>query len=245
MTFPPLVGCTVVVTRAAEQAGPLVAMLQEAGAEVVEVPLIRTVPPDDGGAALRSALADLGRYAWVIVTSPNGAVAVRDHLRKRPVGHPLVAAVGPATAATLDRVVDLIPDRHLAEGLLEVFPDAPADGGRVLLPQADRARPALADGLRARGWEVDAVVAYRTVPVEPAPEVRQAVSVADALLLASGSAAESWARSFGTWTPPVVVTIGPITSAAARRLGLKVHAEATDHSLGGLVNALSAAIGAQ
>lgn len=234
-----------VVTRAAEQAGPLVRLLEAAGAAVIQVPLIRTIPPEDGGASLHDALAHLDRYDWVVVTSPNGARAVADALTARPVGSPRLAAVGPATAEALGRAVDLVPHDHLAEGLLAVFPSPPIGGGRVLLPQADRARALLAEALRKLGWEVDAVVAYRTVPVDPDPQVREAALGADALLLASGSAAASWARAFGGRTPPFVVTIGPITSDAARRHGLKVHAEATDHSLGGLVSALSALVGAQ
>lgn len=236
-----LAGRRVVVTRAAEQAGPLVELLRAEGAEVVEVPLIRIVEPADGGAALARSLASLERYDWLVVTSPNGARAVREALADRPLGAPQVAAVGPATAAELGRPVELVPERSVAEGLLEVMPSAPP-GGRVLLPQADGARAALAEGLRAAGWQVDAVEAYRTVPVDPDPGLLAEAEAADALLLASGSAARAWAAATAR-TPRHVVTIGPVTSEVARDLGLKVDAEAADHSLAGLIDALTALLG--
>lgn len=233
----PLHGRRVVVTRAAEQGGPLAELLRARGAEVIEVPLIRIEPAADGGRALAEALAELDRYDWVLVTSPNGARAVRDALRARPPGRPLVGAVGWATAEALERPVDLVPPRQLAEGLLEAVPPPP-DGGRILLAQADGARDVLAEGLREAGWQVDAVVAYRTVAHEPPEDlVRQAME-ADALLLASGSAARSWVRAAGQ-VAPAVITIGPITSGVARDLGLKVAAEATDHSLAGLIEVLT------
>jgi uroporphyrinogen-III synthase len=246
----PLAGRRVVVTRAAEQAGSLVTMLRAAGAEVIEVPLIRVEDPGDGGRALRAALDSLDQYEWLIVTSPNGALRVRAAVQARRPGHPHVGAVGPATAAALGRPVDLVPRRHLAEALVEEMPPprGTRDGEpvpRVLLAQGDRARPVLADGLARAGWTVDTVEAYRTVPVDPAPDLRERALAADALLLASGSAAEAWVRAFGTSAPAAVISIGPVTTRVANDAGLKVHAEAADHSLAGLVDALTAEVGAR
>lgn len=238
MSASPLAGRRVVVTRAAEQAGPLVRALVERGATVVEVPLIEIADPDDRGAALAAALARLDRYDWVVVTSPNGARRVRDALSTRPPGRPRLAAVGAATADALGRAVDLVPRRQVAEGLLAELPDGP---GRVLLVQGDRARTVVADQLRDRGWQVDAVVAYRTLAVSAVtlpPEARSA----DAVTFTSGSTAEAWASAVGTWTPPVVVAIGPVTARVAARAGLKVTHVAADHSLDGVVAALEAAL---
>ena len=136
-----------------------------------------------------------------------------------------------------------MPDRFVAEGLVEAFPDPPAGGGRVLLAQAEAARPVLADGLRARGWDVSTVVAYRTVPVTPPPELVQAAAAADAIAFTSGSTVDGYVRAAGVGAvPSVVVAIGPVTSAAVAAHGLEVAAEADPHSLAGLVEATVAAL---
>ena len=244
MTALPLAGRRVVVTRAADQAGDLADLLRQAGAEPVVVPLIEIAAPTDGGAALDDAMKRLDEYDWLVVTSPNGATRVAAGLtatRASGAAPDLrVAAVGSSTASGLGRPADLVAERQNAEGLLEVFPDGP---GRVLVAQADRARPTLVDGLIAKGFVVDAVPAYRTVSVRPdRGDMLRALS-ADAVLFASGSAAVAWHEVFGTSTPPLVVAIGPSTAVAADRIGLKIDVVATDHSLDGLVTCLMTYLG--
>jgi uroporphyrinogen-III synthase len=138
-----------------------------------------------------------------------------------------------------DRAVDLVPQRQHAVALLDAFTSAVAAPERVLVAQADRAADTLALGLDRAGHDVTAVVAYRTELQLPAPG---ATAGADALLLASGSAAQAWAAAregdATIETPPIVVSIGPTTTAVAEKLGLKVAATATDHSLDGLVTEL-------
>jgi uroporphyrinogen-III synthase len=234
----PLVGRRVVVTRAATQSAGLSERLAALGAEVIELALIRIDEASDGGVALARALERLDAYDWLVVSSPNGAARVAGVLGGRRVGRPLVAAVGTATADALGRPADLVPSRQVAEGLVEVFP---AGSGRVLVVQAEQARPTIAEGLRARGWSVDAVAAYRTETVHH-DELPPAVLQADAVLFGSGSAARSWRQVVGEWTPPVVVAIGPVTASAARDAGLKVTSVAADHSLTGLIEALAVAL---
>lgn len=243
----PLAGRTVVVTRAAEQAGRLRALLEAAGAEVLEVPVVRIVEPADGGAALRAAIARLSTYDWLVVTSRNGVDAV-----VKAAGDAVctiataVAAVGPGTAEALagaGLVPALVPERFVAEGLLEVFPAAPAGGGRVLLAQAERARPVLADGLRAQGWEVEAVVAYRTAPAIPSPELLADAARADAVTFTAGSGVVAYLEATGRApVPPVVVCIGPVTATVAEEHGVRVTRVADPHDLPGLVAATVAAL---
>ena len=240
----PLFGTGVVVTRAPEGGGGLAARLRAAGAEVVEVPTIRIVEPADGGAALADAVATVGSYDWVVVTSPNGARRFCAQLRDgRDLAGVRLAAIGPGTAATLAEhhlVVDLVPERYVAESLLAAFPDPPGGRtGRVLLPRAEVARDVLPDGLRARGWDVDVVDAYRTVPAEVSETDRTRIAEAQVATFASASAVTNFVAALGVdAVPPVVATIGPITSAAARDLGLEVAVEAEEHTLDGLVEAL-------
>jgi uroporphyrinogen-III synthase len=212
-------GRRVAVTR--PDPGELGDRLAMLGAIVVHVPLIEIGAPADGGAALASAVARLPSFDWLVVTSVNGAsrvgTAVAAHRAVR------LAAVGPATASTLaelaGRPVDLVPAVHRAEGLLAEFPSGPA---RVLLPQADRAGPQLADGLAAKGCDVEVVHAYSTLGRRPSPAERSALAGLDAVVFASGSAVTAWVAAGDLALPPVVVAIGPSTERAARHGGVPI-----------------------
>jgi uroporphyrinogen III methyltransferase / synthase len=208
----------VVVTRPRSQAGPLVERLEALGLEVVECPLIEIDPLDE------PAQVDTSGYDWVIVTSPNGADLFA---RRRAGDHARIAAVGPGTAETLRRVgiePDLVPRVSTQEGLLEEFPHP---RGRVLFVGAEGSRRVLIDALDA-----DFVPLYRTRLLRPTPPD------GDLVVLASGSAARSFAAIGGT-VP--AVSIGPQTTRAARAVGLDVVAEARTHDLDGLVAAVAEA----
>jgi len=241
----PLVGRRVVVTRATEQAGQLSGALREVGAEVIEVATIRIEEPTDGGAALDDAIAGLAGFDWVVLTSPNGARRFCDRLRDgRDLAGVRLAAIGPGTAAVLAEYhlqVDLIPERFVAESLLEVFPDVdPTTGsGRVLLARAELAREVLPDGLRERGWDVHVVEAYRTVPAEISGSDRERLRDAHVVTFASASSVTNYLAATGAdLVAPVVAAIGPITADAARDAGLVVTVEAPVHTIEGLVDAL-------
>lgn len=236
----PLRGRTIVTTR--ERRGRLDRRLAELGADVVHVPLIEVVDPDDGGVALRRALDDAGRFAWVVVTSVAGAERVGPSMAD--VGC-RTAAVGTRTAEVLarrsGRPVDLVPDRQTALDLVAAMP-APSPGDRLLLAQADRADPAHAEAFAGRGFDVTAVVAYRTVLRAPTGPERAAALAADAVAFASGSATTAWSEAFGTQTPGVVAAIGPSTAEVAAASGIKVTHVATDHSIDGLAEVIIRAL---
>lgn len=241
----PLSGLRVVVTRTRQQASELSGALRSAGAQPIEVPLIEIVDPTDGGAGLRAAVDGLRahRYDWVVSTSPNGARRLLAALHDaRDFAGCRVAAIGPGTAAALaggNVRADLVPGRYVAEGLLDDFPSPPSGGGRVLLARAAEARDVLPDGLRAAGWEVDVVEAYRTVAVDVDDAARAAVCSADAITFTSSSTVDHFVAGFGAGAaPPVVACIGPVTAQAARRSGLEVNVEATEHTIAGLLAAL-------
>lgn len=228
-----LAGCRVLVTR--ERPGELASMLAARGAMVVHAPLIRVVDADDG--ALERELARLARYDWLVVTSPAGAERTAAGVARTPSVR--VAAVGTATAATMTRLsgraVDVVPQTQHAAALLDALTATVTAPQRFLIAQADRAADTLSAGLRREGHGVTTVVGYHTRLQAPPPGAMDGV---DALLFASGSAAEAWAGAVGVDTPPIVVSIGPTTTAVARRSGLKVTATAADHSLDGLVTEL-------
>lgn len=231
----PLAGRTVVTTRAAP--GRFDTMLAELGALAIHAPLIAIEPVDFADDVPAGT-------EWLVVTSQHGArraapiVAAHPHLR--------LAAVGTHTAdvlaATGGRRPELVPARQTAADLVAAFPDPVGPDRGVLVLHGDLAAPTLADGLRAKGYRVDARVVYRNLPQVPDPDIRAALLRADAVTFASGSAARAWAAAIGTATPPHVVVIGPTAEAAAREVGLAVTAVADTFDLEGLAAAVVAAL---
>jgi uroporphyrinogen III methyltransferase/synthase len=236
----------VVVTRAREQASELGARLVALGASVLELPAIRVVPID-------FAVPDLTRFEWVVFTSANGVDAFFDR-GLRPVGldaralAPVrIAVIGPGTAAALARRglrADLVPERFVAESLLDAFPPGT---GRVLLARAEVARDVLPEGLARQGYEVDLLAVYRTDPVPPDPNVVARVRAGadagaiDAITFTSSSTVDNFCDAVGVplaGRQPRVVSIGPVTSESARARGLRVDAEADPHTIDGLVEAV-------
>jgi uroporphyrinogen-III synthase len=160
---------------------------------------------------------------------------------------PRTAAVGPATAAALQEAgfpVDLVSDRHTAEGLLEAFVEHESlRGRRVLYVAAEGARDVLPDGLTRRGAAVTVVAAYRTLDDEAgARAMREAIvrSVVDVVVVAAPSAVRALERAAeGARARPRVATIGPVTTAAARAAGFEVVAEAEEATPGAVGRALA------
>jgi uroporphyrinogen III methyltransferase/synthase len=248
----PLHGRTVVVTRARAQASGLAATLGALGAEVIELPVIRIVPRIDSE-QVRAAVQALHTYALVCLTSPNGvrllfeamAAAGRD---ARALANATVAAIGPGTAAALAErgvVADLVPERFVAESLIEALAGLELRGRPVLVARAAEARDVLPDALRERAAEVDVVALYETVAEEPDPAALEAARDADYLTFTSSSTVRNFVQAVGDALPrhARVVSIGPVTTAAAREAGLDVHAEAERHDPSGLVEALLADAG--
>jgi uroporphyrinogen III methyltransferase/synthase len=242
----PLFGRRIVVTRAREQASDLVERLHRIGAETIELPAIVIDEPEDGGAELRecAALLRRGDFEWVVFTSANAVDRFCALLRDaRDFGTSKVAAIGPGTADALRRFgvdPDLVPERFVAESLVDVFPSG---RGNVLLPRAAVARDVLVTGLAAKGWAVTVVEAYRTRPAEPSSAALAEAGKADAITFTSSSTVTNFLQVAGLDSvPPVVACIGPVTAATARAAGLTVDVVADEHTLAGLVDALASVL---
>ena len=237
----PLAGLKIVVCRPREQAQALADGLATAGAEVIIAPVIAICDPADGGASLRAALARLSRGDWLVVTSPNGAE--RAAAAGPPPAGVNVAAIGPGTAARAvasGLTVRLVPDRSVAEGLVQAFPAPdPQRGSLVVLARAAVARPLLPDSLRDAGWEVLDVAAYRNVAAPLNELQRRAVARSDGVVFTSSSTVKRLVAEVGAdAVPPLVASIGPVTSATAAECGLEVTVEASPHTIDGVVSAL-------
>jgi len=248
----PLSGARVVVTRARAQASGFAARLAELGAEVLQLPAIRVEPPADP-APLRRAAEEAERFDWIVFTSANGvehffAALAEGGRDARALAGVRLCAIGPATAGALEARslrADLVPDEFVAEAALEALAAAgPVAGTRILLPRADIARAVLPEGLRARGAEVVEVDAYRTVrDGAGAEEVRRRLDAGeiDLVTFTAASTARSFAELVGTDVGAAkVASIGPVTSAAARELGMRVDVEAAEHTIPGLLDAVRA-----
>jgi uroporphyrinogen III methyltransferase / synthase len=243
----PLHGRRVVVTRARAQASGLARTLAELGADVVELPAIRIEPRLDSE-EVRAAVARIDSYDLVCLTSPNGVEMLRramvEHGRDaRALAGATVAAIGPGTAAALGRmgvIADVVPERFVAEGLLEALADVDLEGKRVLLARAAQARDVLPDTLRERGADVEVVALYETVREDPPAEAIEAAMDADYVTFTSSSTVTNLMDVLDGRFPARarVVSIGPVTSETAREAGLDVRVEATRHDPSGVVEAL-------
>jgi uroporphyrinogen-III synthase len=229
----PLAGRRIVVTR--PEAKSLADELERLGAEVTIVPLIEIRPAEDRR-ALEDAITRFPGYDWIVLTSVNGVDAVKAGLAG--LAGPKVAAVGPVTADAIrshgvePTFVASRASDDIASGLGELA------GKRVAMPQADIAEPHLAAELRAQGAEVDVIVAYRTVLVEPPMWGILPLRIADAVVLASGSACRSLAAAGGAGGGAMLVCIGPKTAKVAREVGLKVGLVADETTSDGIIRAL-------
>lgn len=249
----PLHGVAVLVPRTRHQASALSERLRALGAEPVEAPTIAIEPPRDP-AQLRDRLTRLadGAWDWVALTSANGVEGLWAQVDEigadaRLLAGVRLAAVGPGTAEALAARglrADLVPQRSTTRGLADALVSG-HEPARILLVRADIATPALADALDAAGWRTTEVEAYRTVPVGELPAgVRERLDDGDIHVVAFASS--STVRNFvGLVGVPHrrlrVASIGPVTSATCRDLGVRVDAEADPHDIDGLVEAVVAA----
>ncbi len=227
-----LAGRRIVITRPEADATRLADRLRALGAVPIVAPAIRiefTDPPE-----LDNALANLTRYHWIVFTSRSGVEAV--FRRTDSVAGPKVAAIGPATAATLRAhgvEPELVPSEYVAEAILDGVGDV--RGLRFLLPRADIARETLVEGLESRGATVDEIAAYRTVEVS-AP--RAELGPIDAVTFTSSSTVRGFLAGGPVPAGAKVVCIGPITAQTAREHGLDVAAVAQHYTEDGLIAAL-------
>ncbi|HET7053316.1 MAG TPA: uroporphyrinogen-III C-methyltransferase [Solirubrobacterales bacterium] len=247
----PLFGKRVVVTRARAQASDLAATLRALGAEVVELPAIRIEPTIESEEVRRAVeRIGAGEYSLVCLTSPNGVRLLFEAtgeagLDSRALAGATIAAIGPGTARALAEhgiAADVVPERFVAEALVEALAGIDVESKRVLVARAAEARDVLPDALRERGAEVDVVPLYETVRETPPEEAVEAAQAADYVTFTSSSTVRNLIEALGDRFPTDarIISIGPITSEAARAAGLEVAAEAARHDVDGLLAALLA-----
>jgi uroporphyrinogen III methyltransferase / synthase len=247
----PLHGRRIVITRARAQASGLAARLAELGAEVAEAPAIRIVPRLEDPSVKR-AIASLaaGEFEIVCLTSPNGAELLFQALAEaghdaRAFAGTTLAAIGPGTAAALaghGLRADIVPERSIAESLAQELVRRGVAGRRTLIARAAEARDVLPDALARAGASVEVLALYETVREYLGEAERAAIGTADYVTFTSSSTVRNFVEALGgrDGLPEGtrVVSIGPVTTATARELGVRVDVEATRHDIDGLVRAL-------
>jgi len=271
----PLLGQRVLVTRPTHQATDFMAALRSLGAEPISFPTIEIRPAEDtrpldeaikrlaaGREQDQNRKSEISKmpervqnpkspYDWLVLTSVNGVAAFWERLQSmgldsRCLATVKIAAIGPATAATLNRqsiTPDLVPEVYTAEGVLEAFDQiGPVAGQHFLLARADIARKTLVEGLIKRGAHVDEIAAYRTVPIQNGPHPPSA----DIVTFTSSSTVQGYVNCLGGCSPSAalngsqVVCIGPITAATAKELEVPVSAVADEYTIEGMLETLKA-----
>jgi uroporphyrinogen III methyltransferase/synthase len=255
----PLFGRRVLVTRPREQAAELVDRLAALGAEPIEAPMIRIMPPADAAPLMRAA-EDPGMFDWIVFTSVNAVEAYMNAVLAerdlRSLKGPRLCTVGTGTADRLARYgirTDVIPDEFRAEAVLGAIAGvSPLDGLRVLLPRSDIGREVIVEQLRAAGAMVTDVVAYRTVLEDTHrdgdPDVYGMFLEGriDVVTFTSPSAVRNFVKIYGAdpaadlLKNTTVATIGPVTAEAARQLGIAVTVQPSSYTVAGLVEAIAA-----
>lgn len=253
----PLFGKRIVVTRPKDQASELVDLLEDLGAEAIEAPTIRIVPPDDLR-PLDEACATASSFDWIVFTSVNGV----DNFMRRLLAGPSdvralkgvrLCAIGPATAERLQRhgiKVDLIPQEYRTEGVVAALRESgDLAGRRILLARADIGREVLADELRKSGAQVTEVVAYRNVPVESQedePDIYRMLldKQIDVVTFTSASTVRNFVRILGVeqaadlLQSTAVACIGPVTAEAAELFNIRTTILPEQYTVPGLVSAI-------
>ena len=251
----PLFGKKVLVTRSRSQASKLTAALEELGAECIEAPAIKIVPPVDNYEALDKAIGQLDKYNWLIFTSTNGV----EHFWHRLVAggkdargmyKARICAIGAATAQALAShgiTTDVVPERYQAEGIIEALANELIAGTKILIPRAAEARALLPEALTKAGAQVDVVVAYETVMGDAeAVEIRNSLAKGeiDVVTFTSSSTVKNLLKLIKD--PELLkevqlAAIGPITAETMQKNGLTADIVAAEYTIEGLVQSIKEA----
>jgi len=247
----------VLVGRTRHQAGALSAGLKGLGADVIEIPFLEIRPPRSYK-PLDTALKRIQEFDWLILTSVNGVEALAARMKQLGIPplqleHLKIAAIGPATRGEIEKLgleVSVVPKRYVAEAVVESLQKL-VPGQRILLARAKVARDVIPRQLRKLGAQVDVAEAYETVVPESSRSRLKALFEnakrrPDVITFASSSSVKNFMALLGRRGHKIhthldgirLASIGPITSATLRELGLPVDIEAAEFTIPGLIRAI-------
>jgi uroporphyrinogen-III synthase len=256
----PLAGKWIIIGRAKAQAAVLAKLLRQQGATVTPIPFIEIRKPRSFN-LLDVALREIREYDWLILTSVNGVEALFERMKKLRMepgwlAHLRIAAIGPATQAAIEEHgvnVNVVPKEYVAESVVSSLKEK-VEGRRILLVRAKVARDVIPNDLRKAGAAVDVVEAYETV----LPKASRAQLLAaltdkkkrpDVITFTSSSTVKNFVELIGAKAAYSgllddvrLASIGPVTSATLRELGLKDDIKAREYTMAGLVKAIVSAM---
>ena len=248
-TSRPLFGQTVLVTRPARQAAPLVQSLNALGATTLLQPAIEIEAVADWS-AVDATIENLSSYDWLVFSSANGVQYFFDRLLAtgrdiRQLMACRFATIGPATAEALASYhlrSDLQPREYRAEALAEqLVPEA--KGKRILLLRASRGREVLAEKLSTAGAKVEQVVVYESRDVvKPQVEISDALAAGqiDWVTVTSSAIARSLVQLFGeTLQQTKLAAISPLTAGVIEEAGFPPTVVAEESTAEGLLRAIA------
>lgn len=249
----PLFGKKVLITRARSQASVFAEKIEALGGEPWEFPTIEIIDPEDY-TPLDKAISAVDSYDWLVLTSINGVRYFMNRMRHlkvdvRRLSNVKIVAIGPKTREEIEKYgifCEFMPEEFVAEAIIEVFRGEDLQGKKVLLPRADIARKVLPDTLQSMGAKVHEVTAYRTVTGSGSSDDLLKMleeKKVDILTFTSSSTVRNFMKklgpeNMGLLDDVVIASIGPITSGAARELGLTVDVEASEYTIDGLIEAI-------
>lgn len=252
----PLAGKKILITRARDQSSEFATRLRNLGAEVIEYPTIKILPPRSWKRFDR-AIDGLKSYDWIIFTSANGVNFFWQRLTNKGKNNRFlssikICAIGPATAEKLKEKgirVAYTPKEFVAEGILKGFKKMMIKGKRILLARAKKARDILPKGLRKKGAEVDVVEAYRTVkPRGGTKRLKQLLTddKIDVITFTSSSTFNHFAELLKAEELKkllkgiAIACIGPITAQTAKKWGMRVQIQPKQYTIPALTRAIVA-----
>ena len=252
----PLFGKKIIVTRAREQASGFLARLRELGAHCIEFPTIEIIPPDDW-APLDKSIDEIANYNWLLFTSVNGVKYFFNRLYKkgkdvRALKDIKVGTIGPKTAEAVrvfGIIPDLIPSEYRAEAVVDAFKKLKAEGLKILLPRASKAREVLPEELKKMGAKINVIDTYKTImpdnKIETVIKMLEAGDI-DMITFTSSSTVSNFMGMFGDKADRIkdllknvdIASIGPVTSDTAKKLGLNITVEPADYTINALTDVI-------
>ena len=231
----PLEGWKVLVTRPRNRSSRTAELLREKGAEVLELPSIKTVPLKDQG-LLHAAMEKMETYQWMVFTSPTGVEVFFDELKKqkkdiRSLCGVRVAAIGQGTASALEQrglLADLVPSVYDGDTLARELAEKLGGGERILIPRALKGNENIVPILEEKGASVDDIGIYETVYesgrlIDPRKELES--GNIDCVVFTSASTVKGFVKSTkgADYSGLVAACIGKQTKAAADQFGMETY----------------------
>ena len=248
-------GKNIVVTRDRGGNAAFAEKIRAQGGQAVEFATIRIRPLTDTD-VFGWAFSRIGEYDWVVFTSPNGVAVFHDYLKSSKnewtvLGSGRIAAVGDKTGDKLRQLggkADFVPSVFTTQALgKQLAARENLHGKSILLLRSGLASNQLADILAGADARIDEIPLYTVVPEKSDPG-RLLQRIADGGIDWITFASPSSVRAFFEQIRPETVkgsaariaSIGPITSQCLEDFTIQVRAEASHHTIDGLLAAIIA-----